>query len=269
VYIRFPNLGCLWFLLLLGLVGGGPLLVGLARVGLFLVAVSLLAGTVGSWFLRRRAVENQGLFEETLVYLLVRLAEADGSLDRREVTVIRQFFQRDLGYGPDKLERIRRLIHEARGSSVTVADLCARLRQRFSLHTCLLVVELLGRIAQADGQVSQKEAALLDEITRLLDLGPFRGSFQWFQYREGFSYGGQGEGPRPPAPDRVEEALAVLGLQRGAGPDEIKQAWRRLSKEHHPDRVTHLGEELRRVAEERMRRINAAYDTLKAAGMAR
>jgi DnaJ like chaperone protein len=269
VYIRFPNLGCLWFLLLLGLVGGGPLLVGLARVGLFFVAISLLAGTVGSWFLRRRAVENQGLFEETLVYLLVRLAEADGSLDRREVSVIREFFQRDLSYGPDKLERIRRLIHEARGSSITVAELCARLRQRFSLHTRLLVVELLGRIAQADGQVSEKEAALLDEITRLLDLGPFRGSFQWFQYREGFSYGGQGGGPRPPAPDRVEEALAVLGLQRGAGADEIKQAWRRLSKEHHPDRVTHLGEELRRVAEERMRRINAAYDTLKAAGMAR
>jgi curved DNA-binding protein CbpA len=32
--------------------------------------------------------------------------------------------------------------------------------------------------------------------------------------------------------------------------------------------VTHLGDEVRRAAEERMQRINAAYDTLKAAGMA-
>ena len=270
MYYRFPNLGCLLLLLLIGLVGGAPLMMGLVRLALFFFVVSALAGSLGTWWLRRRAVESQDVFEETLVFLLVRLAEADGSLDRREVTVIREFFQRDLGYGPEKLERIRGLIHEARGSAVTVAELCSRLTRRFSLHTRLLVVELLGRVAQADGEVSTAEAALLDEITRRLDLGPFRGSFQWFRFEEGFGYGNQGgfRGRSAPGPDRTAEALAVLGLSSGASPVEIKAAWRRLSKEHHPDRVTHLGEELRKVAEERMRRINAAYDTLKSAGLA-
>ncbi|HXC50903.1 MAG TPA: J domain-containing protein, partial [Candidatus Limnocylindrales bacterium] len=75
-------------------------------------------------------------------------------------------------------------------------------------------------------------------------------------------------GREAPPPDRTAEALSVLGLAPGASAIEIKQAWRRLSKENHPDRVTHLGEEFRRVAEERMRRINAAYDTLKASGLA-
>jgi DnaJ like chaperone protein len=71
-----------------------------------------------------------------------------------------------------------------------------------------------------------------------------------------------------PATNQIDEALAVLGLERGADADSIKSAWRTLSKENHPDRVTHLGEEFRSLAEERMRKINAAYETLKDAGLA-
>jgi DnaJ like chaperone protein len=127
-----------------------------------------------------------------------------------------------------------------------------------------IVVEMLGRVARADGQISTAEAQLLAEIARRLGLGPFFEGFQ-FQWDEGF---GRAGGRVAPAPDRTQEALATLGLSHGASAGEIKQAWRSLSKEHHPDRVTHLGDEFRRVAEERMRRINAAYDTLKAAGMA-
>jgi DnaJ like chaperone protein len=270
--IVFPNIGCLVFLLLLVLVGGAPLLVGLARLALFGFVALAIAGTVGSWWLRRRAVpfhDQQGnarhdRYVETMVALLVRLAEVDGTLDRREVTVIRHFFQRDLGYNDEKLLWVRDLIQAARASTVSVAELCSRLVAEYDLQARFIVVEMLGRVARADGTISQAEAALLAEIARRLGLGPFFEGFQ-FQWDEGFARGGQRAAPPP---DRTAEALATLGLSRGATAVEIKHAWRTLSKEHHPDRVTHLGDEFRRVAEERMTRINAAYDTLKAAGMA-
>jgi DnaJ like chaperone protein len=57
-------------------------------------------------------------------------------------------------------------------------------------------------------------------------------------------------------------------LGRDATAADVKQAWRKLSLDNHPDRVAHLGEEFRKLAEERMRRINSAYDVLKQAGMA-
>jgi DnaJ like chaperone protein len=264
---RFPNVGCLLFLVAIALAGGTPLFVGLARLLLFLLLGSVLLGTFAAWRLRSRAAASQERFEETLVYLMVRLAEADGSLERREVTVIREFFQTRLGYSSEKLLRIRDLIKEARESTVTVAELCDRMNREFTLHTRLLVVDLLGRLARADGQVSPQEAALLEDITQRLQLGPFHDSFDWFQFQQGFG-GRAGGGPTRRNGQGTEEALAVLGLKPGAAPTEIKAAWRKLSKEHHPDRVTHLGEEVRRVAEERMRRINAAYDTLKGAGLA-
>jgi hypothetical protein len=46
----------------------------------------------------------------------------------------------------------------------------------------------------------------------------------------------QGIPERPaPAADPRQEALALLGLEPGASPAEIRRAYRRLAKNHHPD----------------------------------
>jgi len=263
------NLGCLLVLLLLAAVGGGPLLIGLARLALFFTVFTMAAAAIGSWWLRRHAVrlytssqsERHNRYVETLVTLLVRLAQVDGPLDRREVTVIRHFFERDLGYQGERLLWVRDLIKEAQDSTESVADLCERLVGDFEFQARLIAIEVLTRVAQADGNVSPAEAGFLEEVARHLGLAPFMGGFHWqsrFEEARGFG---------TPRREATTEALAELGLAPGADADEIKQAWRKLSMENHPDRVTHLGEEFRRVAEQRMRRINAAYDVLKSAGM--
>ena len=50
----------------------------------------------------------------------------------------------------------------------------------------------------------------------------------------------------------------VLGVQKGAGEDEIKKAYRRLAKQYHPD--LHPGD---KEAEEKFKEVNEAYDVLR------
>ena len=50
----------------------------------------------------------------------------------------------------------------------------------------------------------------------------------------------------------------VLGVQKGAGDDEIKKAYRRLAKQYHPD--LHPGD---KEAEEKFKEVNEAYDVLR------
>ena len=49
----------------------------------------------------------------------------------------------------------------------------------------------------------------------------------------------------------------VLGIGRGASPEEIKKTYRKLARENHPDR--NPGDER---AEERFKEVQQAYDTL-------
>lgn len=52
----------------------------------------------------------------------------------------------------------------------------------------------------------------------------------------------------------------VLGVRQGASEEEIKKAYRELVKKYHPDRYS--DNPLQDLAEEKLREINEAYDTL-------
>lgn len=52
----------------------------------------------------------------------------------------------------------------------------------------------------------------------------------------------------------------ILDLRGSVTRDDIKDRYRKLVARYHPDKVQHLGEEFQRLAEERMKEINEAYD---------
>jgi hypothetical protein len=52
----------------------------------------------------------------------------------------------------------------------------------------------------------------------------------------------------------------VLKVPRGATLAEVTAAYRELARQNHPDKVAHLSEQIRRVADQETRRINAAYE---------
>ncbi len=71
-------------------------------------------------------------------------------------------------------------------------------------------------------------------------------------------------GPKPADPPRPEafDAYAVLGIARPASRQEIRAAYLARMKEYHPDKVAHLGEDLRELAEAKTREIQRAYKAL-------
>ena len=88
---------------------------------------------------------------------------------------------------------------------------------------------------------------------RVHDSGPFEGEgAKAFEREKGH--------------EEERDAYEILGIGRGASTEEISGAYRRLVGQYHPDKVNHLGEEFRVLAEKRFKEIQQAYQELKEKG---
>ena len=94
------------------------------------------------------------------------------------------------------------------------------------------------------------------------------GGFQ--QKRRGY-YSGQS---RTDSKDQFSENSAkwewdpyrILGIDRNASIEEIKHAYRELASKYHPDKLEHLGDDFKALAEMRFKEIQQAYQELSGKG---
>jgi DnaJ-domain-containing protein 1 len=85
---------------------------------------------------------------------------------------------------------------------------------------------------------------------------------------------GKSDGPAVAGSDRTGSPLfpvaapwhAVLGILPDATQDQIVAAYRTQISQYHPDKVANLGPDIRALAEQRAKEINAAYAEATAQG---
>ena len=58
----------------------------------------------------------------------------------------------------------------------------------------------------------------------------------------------------------INSAYDILESTPDATDEEIKKAYRRLAIQYHPDKVAHLGEDIKKAAPEKFQALNAAYE---------
>ena len=55
----------------------------------------------------------------------------------------------------------------------------------------------------------------------------------------------------------------ILEIDPNSTDDEVKKAYRKMAIKYHPDKVSHLGDELKNIAEEKFKSVNDAYQSIK------
>ena len=79
--------------------------------------------------------------------------------------------------------------------------------------------------------------------------------------------GTRGDIPEAPGIQPVlRDPYEILGVSSDASADEIKAAYRRQMAKYHPDKVEHLGEEFKTIAEEKAKALQEAYTRLAKEG---
>jgi DnaJ-domain-containing protein 1 len=64
-------------------------------------------------------------------------------------------------------------------------------------------------------------------------------------------------------PSTVEAAMTVLGVTPEVTLEQVTTAYRHMAQMYHPDKTVGLGPELQKLADERMKEINAAHQVIR------
>ena len=192
-------------------------------------------------------------FATAVVVLSAKLAKIDGRVHPDEIRAFKRIFD----VSDEDVGDVATIYNEAKKSGEGYQPFARQVAAVFG-HERAVLEELLSglfEVALADGAVNGQEMAFLKEVAAIFGFGPFQ--FEAIRAR----YMASWQPRRAPMP---ADDYTILGLERGASDDALKQAWRALVREHHPDRLTAQGlpQEFVDKATQRVAAINAAYDRI-------
>lgn len=237
--------------------------------------------------------ENEIGVSTLLILALVMLADEEE--DPQEKTLLDRVASNS-GLEDIVVEDILLLARRRDTSSIKLA--CRVLRSQLNAEGQKRFLELCISMVTADGYVSIPEQHVLRFLADLFHIGPeqlrdlYRSVVEsdlpplgdpsspdwWAKQSNGQGSRSQGHERRKSksrsrqthsqstSEDDVtpkdRRAYDILGLDPGASQSEIKEAYRQLAKDHHPDQYQQAGEEAVNAANERFRQIKEAYDHL-------
>ncbi len=261
--------GCLIIIVLILLAVGGWQAVGnfismllFLAVLIPLIAAAAFFGFVYSMRKRAAAYErsqtaSHNRFVYLLVNILVSIAKTDGRFTQSELRTMLDFFQNSLRYNQEQMYWVKQLIKQARDSSQDMEELLTEFRSSFAYEPRLILLELIYQIIHTSTPVPEQQLEFARRIAAFLQISAYERQTMENKYRHGRQSGGAYPAT---AASQEQRHRAVLGIEENADFAAIKKAYRQLSMQYHPDKVAHLGAEFKRVAEEKMKEINAAYD---------
>ena len=200
-------------------------------------------------------LEAQQTFMIALISLAAKVAKADGSVSDAEIRSFDRFLKDQLNMSASERRVAARIFNEARDSDIPAEEFARQIRQLLGHQSPRMrgdLISLLISIAMADGHYHEAEERLIRNIAREMGLSDR-------EYEEAAAM----FSPQV----NLNQSYTVLGVTQGASDDEIKKAYRKLAREYHPDVVANkgMGEDFQKFAAEKMRAVNAAYDSVKEA----
>jgi len=193
---------------------------------------------------RRINRTTPGDFGMSLLVLIAAVMKADGKVLKSELDYVKRFFISQ--FGPETAQEALQILRDLLKQEIPVRDVCMQIRSNMDYPSRLQLIHILYNISAADNRFEPKEVSVIKSIADMLGIS----SSDYDSIRNMFI----------PATD---SAYRILEVERTATDEELKSAYRKMALKHHPDKVSHLGEDFRKTAEEKFKTINEAWERIK------
>ncbi len=180
----------------------------------------------------------------SLLVLIAAVMKADGKVLKSELDYVQRFFVAQ--FGAESAREASVMLRDLLKRDIPLRDVCTQIRGNMDYPSRLQLIHILYNISAADGRFDAAEIQVIKSVSDMLGIS----STDYDSIRNMFI----------PATD---SAYRILEAERTATNEELKKAYRKMALKYHPDKVSHLGEEFRRTAEEKFKAVNEAWDKIK------
>jgi DnaJ like chaperone protein len=225
----------------LGFVMGGPIggLLG------FLVGSMIDSTTDQSYTYTRSATKiTQGDFGMSLLVLVGAVMKADGKVVKSELDYVKQFFVRQ--FGQESAKEALLMLKDILKQEIPVREVCIQISRNMDYSSRLQLLHLLFNVSLADSTIHISEIEIIEKISGYLGVA----STDFSSIKNMFI-------------PETDSSYKILEIDPAASNEEVKKAYRRMAVKYHPDKVNHLGDEFKKTADEKFKKVNEAYQKIK------
>ena len=186
----------------------------------------------------------RGDFAMSLLVLSAAVMKADRKVVRSELDYVRQFFITQ--FGEQEGSQMIMMLREILRQDINISEVSGQVGQYMDYSSRLQLLHYLFGISASDQVYHPDEIAVIEQISGYMGISAsdYQSVKAMFVKNPSWAYD-------------------VLEITKDATDEEVKKAYRELAKKHHPDKVSHLGEDIRKSATEKFQKINAAYEEIK------
>ena len=187
---------------------------------------------------------QSGDFIVSLMVLFAKVMKADKKLLRSELTFIKDFLGKELK--SSDVQYFMVLFKDILKQDYPLKDVCKQIQRSMDHPSRIELIHILFGLAFADKHNDESEIKAIRTIAGYLNINQkdYESIKAMFIKDNSFAY-------------------KILEIDPSCNNDELKKGYRKMANKYHPDKVSHLGDDLQRIAEDKFKAVNNAYQTIK------
>ncbi len=187
---------------------------------------------------------SRGDFNVSLLILSAAVMKADNRVTKSELEYVKAFLIRQFGpqAGQEQLLALREILKQ----DFSIADVSRQIGQYMDYSSRLQLLHYLFGLSGADGHTHSTEVNLIETISSYLGIRtPDFKSIRAMFVKD------------------INNAYHILEVTADANDEELKKAYRKMAVKYHPDKVAHLGDDVKKAATEKFQKVQAAFAEIK------
>ncbi len=185
-----------------------------------------------------------GDFSASLLVLAAAVMKADGTVLKSELEYVKKFFVKNFGAAHTQEQML--VFRELLKKEIPVREVCQQIRHNMEHAARLQLIHFLFGVSSADGAVHQQEVQVIAEIAGYLGVNEADfNSLKAMFFKD------------------AESDYKILEISKTATDEEVKKAYRKMAVKFHPDKVSHLGDDIQKDAKEKFQKVQSAYENVK------